>query len=208
MKNRLFSTLSLLFCFSASDAFAWNSNETQAIHEAEKYLTNIHTIVADFMQVAPNGELSNGKFYLSRPGKMRWQYEPPTPILMLANGHDIIYYDYELDQVSHIPMESTLAGFLTRDIIKFSDDVKVTNVSNESGVLRISLIQTEKPDNGKLTLEFTTLPMQLRNMKVIDATGQETTVSLNNAQFDVPLDKQLFVFKERTKAGSGKKIIR
>lgn len=67
------------------------------LKRVENYLNSISTIVADFTQVAPDGTLASGKFYLKRPGKMRWQYEPPTPVLIILNDWHFIYYDYELE---------------------------------------------------------------------------------------------------------------
>ncbi len=166
----------------------------------EEYLNGITTIVADFTQVAPDGSLTAGKFSLKRPGKMRWQYNPPTPLLMVASGGEIIYYDYELEQVTHIPLESTLAGFLAKEIISFADPaVTVEGIEKQAGAVRLTLIQPGRESEGRLMLEFSDNPLQIRNMVVTDAQGQTTTVSLNNARFGLPLDNSLFVFKDPRK---------
>lgn len=171
-----------------------------SLQRIEDYLNSIKTIVSDFSQVAPDGELTGGKFYLKRPGKMRWQYEPPTPILMIADGSQIIYYDYELEQLSHIPLDSTLASFLAREHVDLADKmVTLEDFEEKDGMIRLTLTQTEKPESGKLTLEFSDSPIQIRNMVVTDSQGQITTVSLNNAQFGSALDKKLFVFEDPRK---------
>lgn len=179
------------------------SRNRAMIEKLEAYLSGISTIVSEFTQVAPDGTLTSGKFYLQRPGKMRWQYNPPTPILMVANGSELVYYDYELDQISHIPLDSTLIGFLAQDKISFGGIVGVTGFERTPGAVRVSVSQRERPADGELTLEFAENPLTLRNMVVRDATGQVTTVSLNDARFDVPLDKELFVFRE---PGRGKRV--
>lgn len=181
-------------------AATFTAEDKAAVERVEKYLTGLTTIQADFVQIAPDGGMASGKFYLSRPGKMRWQYNPPTPILMVADGKFLVFYDYELDQTSYIPLQETLAGFLAREVIKFGGDVIVTNINRGPGSLRLSVIQKEKPKDGELTLEFATEPLQLRNMRVVDAVGQETTVSLSNARYGVPLGKELFVFEDKTTA--------
>jgi len=171
----------------------------KTIERVENYLSGLTTIVSDFTQAAPDGTLTSGKFYMQRPGKMRWQYNPPTPILMVSNGSELVYYDYELEQVNNIPLDSTLIGFLAQDKISFDGMVGITELTVEQGAIRINLVQRETPDNGQLMLEFSDHPLQLRNMVVTDSTRQVTSVSLNNARFGLKLDQKLFVFHDPRK---------
>src|SRR5690606_35599945 len=131
-----------------------------------------------------------------RPGKMRWQYNPPTPILMVSSGSTLVFYDYELEQVSHIPLDGSLVSFLAREKITFGDDVGITYISNEANAIRIEVAQKDKPTEGKLMLEFSDKPLTLRNMVVTDSTGQVTTVALTNATFGAKIDPKLFIFKD------------
>ena len=203
MKRFLLSVCFLL-AFTAS-ANAFTAEEEKSIREVETYLTGLTTIIADFSQIAPDGSLTSGKFYLKRPGKMRWQYDPPTPILMVANDTFLTFYDYELDQRSDIPLEDTLAGFLARKSLAFGKDVVVTQLVQGSGSLRLTMQQAKKPDDGALTLEFSTGPLQIHNMKVVDSTGQETSISLANSRYGIPLDDELFRLENRFKPDVSKK---
>ncbi len=182
--------------FLPAEKVASSKYTTQRI---ERYLSGITTIVSDFTQVAPDGSLANGKFYMQRPGKMRWQYNPPTPVLMVSSGTELVYYDYELEQVSHIPLDGSLISFLGRDKITFGGNVGITQFENEANAIRIEVAQTAKPSEGRLMLEFSDKPLTLRNMVVTDATGQVTTVALQNAQFGVKIDPELFVFTDPRK---------
>jgi outer membrane lipoprotein-sorting protein len=166
------------------------------ITRLENYLSGLTTIVSDFTQVAPDGSLTNGKFYLRRPGKMRWQYNPPTPMLIISDNKEMIFYDYELEQISHVPLDSTLIGFLAEKKIRFDNSVGVKAIEEKDNAIRITVAQREKYNEGSLMLEFSDNPLLLRNMVVTDAAGQITTVSLNNAQFGVKLNKELFVFRD------------
>lgn len=214
MKHLALALSALLFVASPAAAqtaqsmptkeIALNAEEKASVTRVEKYLSGLTTILADFVQIAPDGGLVSGKFYLQRPGKMRWQYEPPTPILMVADGRSLIFYDYELDQTSYIPLQDTLAGFLARKEIAFGKDVIITALEEATGSLRLTMVQKSKPKDGSLTLEFATEPLQLRNMLVFDATGQKTTVALNNARYGVPLDAKLFIFDDTIKPRIGK----
>ena len=172
----------------------------------ENYLSNIHTISSDFIQAAPSGDISMGKFYLQRPNRLRMEYAPPTPVLMVTSGGYIIYYDKELDQVSRILLESTLVGFLAKSNVKFDNTVIITGMEHDDDLLSVSLVQTKHPGDGTLTLEFSDNPIALHNMVVKDSSGQVTTVALNNARFNLPLDPTLFVFKDPHLGGSKRSI--
>ena len=206
MKKILLTAVLMLTC---SPAFAAEKNifvaasvvenNKYTIERIERYLSGISTIVSDFTQVAPDGSLANGKFFMKRPGQMRWQYNPPTPVLMVSSGSELIFYDYELEQVSHIPLDGSLISFLAQDKIIFGGKVGITKFSNEASVIRIEVAQKDKPTEGKLMLEFSDKPLILRNMIVTDATGQTTTVALQNAKFGADIAADLFVFKDPRK---------
>lgn len=173
----------------------------KTIERLETYLSGIHTIISDFTQIAPDGSLASGKFFMERPGKMRWQYKPPTPILMVSNGSEFVYYDYQLEQVSYMPLDSTLIGFLARKKIAFDGTVGITEFTKSANAIRVTLAQRDKPSEGQLMLEFSDKPLILRNLVIRDATNQITSVSLSNAKFDSPIEKNLFEFRDPRKGG-------
>jgi len=178
----------IIFLLSSASAYAGND----VLHRVEAYLNGLGTIVADFTQASPDGSLAEGKFYFERPGKMRWEYAPPAPILMVSSGSQLVYFDKELAQTTYIPMDSTPAGFLMNDPIRFDGSVVVEEASDVDGVLRVTLHQARKPEEGRLTLEFSKSPFVLRNLIVTDAANQVTSVSLSNAHFGQKLDSALF----------------
>lgn len=212
MINKILITLILLFLpvssFAAGEktAVSFLSAAEIAKHKStiswlEGYLSSMTTIVSEFTQVSPNGGLATGKFYLQRPGKMRWEYNPPTPILMVSNGGDLVYYDSELEQVTHIPVGSTLISFLAQKKIRFNDEkgenaVGITSFEEAAGVVRVGVAQREKPSEGNIVLEFFDSPLSLRKMVVTDASGNVTNVALNNAKFGEKIEQKLFEFDD------------
>lgn len=195
MKNMRTLLAALAALMIATPAMA--ADNTAEIARVEQYLSQLTTVVADFSQVDANGGLSEGKFYLKRPGKMRWQYAPPTPILLVSDGKVIVYYDAELDQVNYVPMDDTLAGFLAKPVITLnSDTTKLTQFSAKDDIIRATVIQKAKPDEGSLTLEFSDAPLQLRQMRIADASGQQTSIQLQNAAFGTVLPNSLFKFED------------
>lgn len=180
----------------ASDAKA-EADKATDIAAVETYLSGISSIVANFTQESADGSKGAGKFFLKRPGKMRWQYNPPTPILLVSDGKVVTYYDAGLDQVTYIGVDDTLANFLTKKLIKLdSESTRVTKYSHTNGVISVTLVQTKKPADGNLTINFNDKPLSIKDMVAVDATGNATTVKLADAQFGPVLDDKLFVFED------------
>ena len=135
--------------------------------------------------------------YLARPGHLRLQYDPPSPLLVVADGHFLIVQDKTLDNPSWIPLDSTPAGILVRsDVTLDGKDLMVTKVKHLPGVVEISVVQANDTQSGDLTLVFSDAPFQLRQWRVTDAQGLTTTVSLFDMQTGIPLDAKLFEFRD------------
>lgn len=167
------------------------------IARAEAYMNGITTLKARFQQYAPNGNIAEGTAYFWRPGRMRLQYDPPSPLLVVADGTFLIVHDRELGEPSYIPLDSTPAGVLVRENVQLNGkDLAVTKVTRAPGVLSISLVESGDSGQGELTLVFSDSPFQLRQWRVLDAQGNMTTVSLYEAQNGVSLDRSLFEFKD------------
>ncbi len=194
MCKNLLRALIITISFLPLPSLASNNIQPATIARVEQYLQKLTSLQANFMQSAPNGDISSGKFFLKRPGKMRWQYDAPTPILMVSDGSVMTYYDSELDQVTDLPIDDSLAGFLAQKDIKFnSKAIQIEEASQQNSIIRIRITQTDKKADGELTMEFSDSPLQLRNLILKDAQAQTTNISLSDAKFDLPLEDKLFV---------------
>jgi outer membrane lipoprotein-sorting protein len=168
------------------------------VNEIEKYLNNITTLSSSFTQVAPNGTISSGRFFLSRPGKIRWQYDPPVPQLIVANDGVLAYYDFELDEVSHVSMDRNVAGLLARANIELlDDDMVIGHYLEEANTVKLNVYRRDNADDGKITMVFSDNPMVLKKLEIEDATKQVTNISLNNVQFGIALEDSLFKLDDR-----------
>jgi outer membrane lipoprotein-sorting protein len=167
------------------------------IARAEAYLNGFETLKARFVQIAPDGGLAEGDVFLRRPGRLRFEYDPPVPLLIVADRVWLILYDSELDQVDRLPLWSTPISVLVDDTVRFSDKVKVIGIARNPGSLRITLQDTDRPEEGLLTLVFTDQPLALRSWVVTDSQGLETTVALSDIETGVTLDPRLFVIAEK-----------
>jgi len=171
-----------------------SADDADDVRRVETYLNNLKTFRARFLQIDPAGGSAEGTLYLSRPGKLRVDYDPPNPNLLIANGQHLIHFDRALKAPAYLGLESTPAGLLVRDPVKLSGDVTVAGVERGPGALRVSVLQTKDPRAGRMTLVFSERPFQLTNWQITDAQGQTTRVALYEPQVGLALDPQLFVF--------------
>jgi outer membrane lipoprotein-sorting protein len=196
-----------LFCFGVLSAVlvsvsvptvsAVSDEETALLEKASAYLNGIDTLQARFLQVDARGGVAEGDLYIDRPGKMRLEYDPPTPVLIVADGFYVIYVDLELDEPSYLDIDDTPAGFLLDPEWSFTDaSVDVRNIRQEPGVIEITAADANDPTAGELTFVFSEGPFQLRQWRVKDAQSQEVTVTLYETQTGVDFDSDLFTYKE------------
>lgn len=179
----------------AADSVTLTSDQQQDVSRIEDYLNGITTLKADFVQISSDGGAAKGELYMQRPGKMRFEYAPPSQILLVATGHDFIYYDKEINAPTYFDIDETPAGLILADNVSLSRDVKIIDFRRTAETIRIKLIRKSDPGAGNVTLVFQDNPMQLRQWVVEDATGIETTVTLFNAEEGMKLDQSLFEFK-------------
>jgi outer membrane lipoprotein-sorting protein len=169
-----------------------------ALARVEAYLNGLRTLKARFLQVAQNGASAEGTALISRPGRMRFDYNPPEPMLLVASGGQVMMYDRDLRQPSTVPASSTPLGLLLRSEIRLSGDITVVGTERSGGFLRVGLHRTGAPQEGRLTLAFQEQPMELRQWVVLDAQGRETRVTLYEVETGVRLDNKLFDFNDPT----------
>ena len=152
------------------------------IARIEAYLNSLHTLKAHFLQVAPSGAISEGTAWLARPGRMRFQYAAPSPLLLVAGHGVVLFHDASLHQTSTIPLDRTPLGILLAPEIHLGGPVAVTALRRLPGEIALTLVRRATPAEGSLTLVFTTDPLALRQWTVTDAQHQRTTVTLENIE--------------------------
>lgn len=160
----------------------------------EGYLNAITTLTARFTQVASDGGSALGTLHIQRPGRLRIDYDPPTPLQLVADGRDLVYLDTELDQVTYFGLDATPVGYLLRPRIAFGAELEVTDLRREPGALRLQVIDRKRPGEGSLELLFAVAPLALRQWTVTDAQGKRTAVTLHEVRLNAAIDPKLFEF--------------
>lgn len=173
------------------------------IARVQTYLNGIRTLKAQFLQIAPDGSTSGGTAWLDRPGRMRFQYDPPTRLLLVAGHGLLVYHDYQLDQTTNLFLSATPLGLLLQANLQLSGDVTVTRVQRDPGQIQLTLVRTKNPGQGSLTLVFADHPLALRQWIVLDAQGRQTRVSLYNAELGGTFKQSLFKYVPPLNTGGG-----
>lgn len=164
------------------------------ISRVETYLNGVRTLHSRFLQLAPNGSTSEGQAWLQRPGRLRFEYDPPSPFLLVGGHGLLVFHDSQLKQTSNIPLGSTPLGLLLQDNLRLSGEVTVSGVTRAPGQLQISVFRTKSPADGTLGLIFADAPLVLRQWSVLDAQRQQTRITLYNVELGGVFNQKLFEF--------------
>lgn len=176
----------------AAPGVSLSAQDRADIARVEAYLNGLTTLKAHFLQVAGDGGVSEGTAWVQRPGRMRFQYDPPAPFLLIAAHGVLTFNNSALQQTSNIGLSRTPLGILLADHVTLSGSVTVTSIQRSPGQLQLSLVRTDSPGDGGLTLIFADQPLTLRQWTVVDAQRRETHVTLYNVQLGGSFDPQLF----------------
>jgi outer membrane lipoprotein-sorting protein len=174
-------------------ALALSAAQAADVARVETYLNSITTLKARFLQRSDSGE-ATGIFYMSRPGKMRLDYDEPLKNYIVADGNFVYFWDDELKQQTNAPIGSTLADLFLRDHIALAGDITLSALSETGNTLQLTVQETKDPGQGQMMMLFESHPLILRKWRVIDAQGKITDVALQDIETGVPLDEHLFVF--------------
>jgi outer membrane lipoprotein-sorting protein len=189
-------SLLALAALPAGPAAAQAPDRAGIVAAVERHLNSLTTLRARFLQIAQNGASAEGTALLWRPGRMRFDYDPPEPLLLIAAHNQFFQYDRELRSPTTVPVGSTPLGFLLRDPIRLAGDITVSAAERAGGFLRVTMHRAGQAAEGRLSLVFEENPMQLRQWAVVDAQARETRVTLTQIETGLRFDPRLFEFND------------
>lgn len=174
------------------------------VARVEQYLNSITTMKARFLQTTAAGNVSSGTYYVRRPGRLRFEYDPPVPILIVADGTQVTMVDFKQQDFSQWPIGWTAASFLVADNLRLSGDITVTDARVVNGDIHISMYQTKRPNEGRATMIIQDSPMLLKGWSITDAKGGQVSVSLTKVESGIDLSKISFRFSEDEMRSQGR----
>ncbi|MFM8747581.1 MAG: LolA family protein [Aestuariivirga sp.] len=200
ISRRVFLSLAVLaFASSATPAatpLELTPEQKAAVDGISAYLNSFKTLQGEFTQISPKGNMSQGVFYISKPGKMRFEYAPPNPYLIVADGTWLTVKNVKKEKGDQFPLSQTPLRLVLADQVDIAGDTHILDYQDQDGILSITLEDKKNTlANGQLTLVFDTARNQLQQWVVIDGKGRRTTVSLDNIEAGIDPDPKLFVVK-------------
>lgn len=155
------------------------------------YLEKLNTLQGDFTQIAPSGAISVGRFYLRRPGMLRFEYDPPSPLLIVANGGLVYVRDEALETTDSYPVKKTPLKFLLNKKLDL-DDAKIVAVDRGVDTIAITFASKDAETEGELTVIARAPDISLERWIVRDPQNGITVVSLDHVEEGVRLANSLF----------------
>lgn len=168
--------------------------------QVQAHLKAVTTMTADFAQTDANGKTLTGTLTLKRPGRIRFQYQPGVPLLIVGDGKALTMIDYQVKQVSRWPIGSSPLALLLdpdKDVSAYAHVVP----GSAPGRLLVQGRDPKHPEFGTITLAFAEQPsapagLQLTGWTVLDAQGNRSAVTLSNPHFNGPVSDRMFLWRD------------
>lgn len=175
------------------------SQQQKIVIQINSYLNNLTDLRGRFLQINPDDSQQKGKFYLKRPGRIRFDYAPPSLQRVIADGHYLIIEDRDINTEDRFPLKNTPFRILLAKDVNIVRDAIIKSVIETDEQTSVILIDRNGSAIGEIELVFTNTPkLVLKEWKVIDAQGQTTRVILSRLNFDEKIDGKLFQREKST----------
>jgi outer membrane lipoprotein-sorting protein len=157
------------------------AEQTAAVERINAYFNGITNLQGTFEQVDSNNKHATGRFYVQRPGKLRFDYAPPSTIRIVADGHFLAIEDSDLKTIEKYPLESTPFRLLLGDGVDLNRDARIVGVESQAGSLAVTLEDKSGDATGEIKLNFSTEPeLKLKEWVITDAQGLATSVTIDD----------------------------
>jgi outer membrane lipoprotein-sorting protein len=167
------------------------------------WLSSVQTLVGNFIQVGPDGTKTKGEFYIQKPGKVRFEYDAPSPIEIIADGSSLVVRDRNLATQDVYPLSETPLRYLLSNRIDLMKDTHVVAVTADDSFITVTIEEKQAlVGTSRLMLMMGAKDGQLKQWTVTDPQGYDTTVAVYNLDSPKKLDPNLFKI-DWTNYGSG-----
>jgi outer membrane lipoprotein-sorting protein len=174
------------------DATNSEARQRALVERINGYLTNRQTLVGDFVQVGPDGARTEGQFFIQKPGKVRFEYKPPSRVDVIADGQSVVVRDRKLSTQDLYPLSQTPLRYLLSDRIDLGRDTNLVSVAVDDVFVTLVIEEKQFVGTNRLVLMFGAKDLQLRQWTVTDPQGYDTTVAVYNLDTNKKPDPDLF----------------
>ena len=182
----------------------FDANQKAQAARVSSYLSSLQTLVGNFVQVGPDGSKTKGDFYIQKPGKVRFEYDAPNPVAIIADGSSLVVRDRKLATQDIYPLSQTPIRFLLSDRIDLMKDTNVVNVTADDMFISVTIEEKQALiGTSRLMLMIGTKDGQLKQWTVTDPQGYDTTVAIYNLDSSRRLNPDLFKLDDFSRFSPG-----
>jgi outer membrane lipoprotein-sorting protein len=171
---------------------AYSDREKADLDKVSAYLNAIHSLKAGFIQIGPEGGVDQGEVAIQKPGQIRFEYRPPSPVSIVATGGRVYVKNARLNTVDSYDLSDTPLGLLLNESVDLKTNTAVIGVSEQEGSITVRARTSTNRNDSNITLVFSAPDIELRQWTVRDNQGGNTTVALRNLEVGPVLDPALF----------------
>jgi outer membrane lipoprotein-sorting protein len=175
-------------------AMALTAEQQASVRKINDYINSFQTLKSDFTQISPRGQASQGILLISKPGKLRFEYAPPNPLLIVSDGKWLTIKNRVKEKGDQFPLSATPLRLVVAPKIDLLAETDVIAFESSEGLTSVSL--ADRKDNlGYIVLVFDEAHNQLQQWVIVDGKGRRTTVQLANIETGGKFDQKLFIGK-------------
>jgi outer membrane lipoprotein-sorting protein len=183
-------------------AITFSEADRADLDKVSAYLNGLRALQGGFVQIGPNGTIDQGRFYLLKPGKLRFEYQPPSPLLIVCDGRTFAVFNRKLKTVDRYPLSATPLELLLGDHVDLNKDDSIVRLQHQPGTLVVEARTSMNRSKANIAITFTYPSLELRQWTVIDDQGLPTTVALRDLQNGVAPADSLFVLRDTRGVGA------
>ena len=172
---------------------SFDANQKAQAAKVSNYLSSLQTLVGNFVQVGSDGSKTKGDFYIQKPGKVRFEYESPSPIEIVADGSSLVVRDRKLATQDVYPLSQTPLRYLLSDRIDLLKDTNVVSITADDVFVSITIEEKQVlTGTSRMMLMIGAKDGQLKQWTITDPQGYDTTVAVYNLDTAKKVDPGLF----------------
>jgi len=178
---------------NAEVASAFDPRQRALASKVSNYLSNITILTGNFVQIGPDGRRASGELYIQKPGKVRFEYDPPSPLEIIADGEGVAVRDRKLAHTDFYKLSQTPLRYLLADRIDLLRDTNVVAVSADETYVTITIEEKQALiGTSRLMVMFDAKDFRLKQWTITDPQGFDTTVAVSNLDSSRRPDPSLF----------------
>jgi outer membrane lipoprotein-sorting protein len=194
------ATLAAVFLLFAPQAFAakyapiaLTAEQQQSVRKISAYINSFQSLKSNFTQISPRGQTSQGVLLISKPGKLRFEYAAPNPLLIVSDGKWLTIKDKVREKGDQFPLSATPLRLVVSPKIDLLAETNVIAYESTDGLISVSLADRKDALGGYITLIFDETRNELQQWVIVDGKGRRTTVQLANIETGGKFDPKLFI---------------